>query len=251
MLTKAWIINLLALASFNTYAQSIDFAYGNYQSAPYVYMNASGQMHKGIMFDISQALSKQLSLPVKLVNLPRKRTEDFLAEGQVDVRCHLSPLWVKQPHLYDWTGPLYQLNTIIIGLRSAPASITSLNDLIGKNVGVVLGYRYNDELNQLVDNQQITIVKSKSLRSALLMLGKKRVDFVIGNHILANYLINELGLNQQEVIHPYVVRTQPIHCAISKKSKLAPSNLINALEQMKTSGAFEVILQTYFKDMNH
>ncbi len=246
---KTWILVLLLFVSSTLTAQTVDFAYGTYQNAPYVFVDNTGKMNKGIMFDISQEISGQLSQPVQLINLPRKRTEEFLLDGRVDMRCHLSPLWVEHPEAYIWTAPLYQLNTIIVGPKSHLENLTSIEELNGKTVGGVMGYRYNHEINQLVQNGSVNIVESKSLRIALLMLSKGRVDYVIGNHILANYLVNDLQLENQLIIHPLVIRTQSIHCAISKQSNISANIIIEVLENMKTAGGFEIIFQKYFKNL--
>ena len=78
------------------------------------------------------------------------------------------------------------------------------------------------------------------------MMSKKRVNAVVGNDILAQYLIKQFSLPDEFIIHPFILRKQSIHCALSKQSSLNNKVIITALENMKSEGVFEAILSCYF-----
>lgn len=242
--------------SFSLFASSalangvLDFAYGDYQSAPYVYQSKKLGGTSGIMLDISKALSQRIPFSIKHVNLPRKRTEQFLHDGKVDIRCHLSPNWVENAQQYIWTEPLYSLNTVIITHSSYKQQIQDIDPLKGMVLGTVHGYRYSKEIQELLKFLETMQLETPSLEHALQMLSKGRVNAVIGNHILANYLIAQLELQDALKVHPYVVRTQDIHCALSRRSDINLKTVIDALHKMKNEGVFEVIFNHYFEPID-
>ena len=228
----------------------LEFAYGDYQSAPYVFYSPKEQKTKGIMLDISQALANRIPFPIQHVNLPRKRTEQYLSEGLADIRCHLSPNWVQNADKFIWTQPLYTLDTVIITQQSYTKQIENVESLKGLVLGTVHGYRYSPEIRELLEFWEARQIETPSLEHGLQMLSKGRVGAVIGNHILANYLIAQLGLQDALKIHPFVVRTQNIHCALSRHSDINVNTLLDALHDMKQEGVFDDILKHYFEPID-
>ena len=225
---------------------TVTYAFGDYQSAPYVYYSQKTQQTKGIMLDISQELSARIPLEIIHVNLPRKRTEQYLLNGKADIRCHLSPHWVKQAKKLTWTDPLYSLNTVIITHADFDQTIHDIEPLKGLVLGTIHGYRYSQEITELLEYLEAMHIETPSLQHALQMLSIKRVQAVVGNHVLANYLMAQLDLLKTLKIHPYIVRTQNIHCALSNKSSANKTLIINALHSMKKDGTFQKILNHYF-----
>ena len=248
--------NLFAIALLNVVAkvalasQTLDYAYGEYQSAPYVYYSQKHKQFKGIMLDISQALSTRIPYDINYLNLPRKRTEQYLIDGLADIRCHLSPDWVEDADTLFWTQPLYSLNTVIITHTSFKTSIEDIEALKGLVLGTIHGYRYSREITEILEFLEARHIETPSLEHALQMLSKQRVQAVIGNHVLANYLMAQLDLQSTLKIHPYVVRTQPIHCALSRQSDIDTNTIINALHNMKKDGIFVQIFNRYFKPID-
>ena len=230
--------------------ESVNYVFGDYQSAPYVYYSQKEKQNKGIMLDISSELGRRIPIQINHMNLPRKRTEQFLLKGNADVRCHLSPFWVQHPEQLVWTEPLYSLNTVVITHVDFDQTIYDIEPLKGLVLGTIHGYRYSQEITELLDFLEAMHIETPSLEYALQMLSKKRVEAVVGNHILANYLMAQLDLQQHLKIHPYVVRKQDIHCALSKKSSVDTALIIHALHTMKQDGSFEKILSHYFEPVD-
>ena len=136
------------------YSDALDFAYGDYRNALYAYSDHKGNISKGIMFDISQNLAQRVPYQITNINLPRKRTEQFLQSGVVDVRCHLSPNWVEDSANFDWTDSLYTLNTIVITPKNTHESIATIEELQDEVIGTFLGYSYSKELTEFFENKK-------------------------------------------------------------------------------------------------
>ena len=79
------------------------------------------------------------------------------------------------------------------------------------------------------------------------MLGRNRVDAVIANNVLSQYLVAQRGLQEKILAQPFVLRSQSIHCAISRQANIDHLLIQKGLEEMKRRGAFDVIIKRYFQ----
>ena len=234
--------------SFSTTAeQTLNFGYGDYQSPPYVVMDEGVDMPRGIMVDIGRTLTTLLPYKLQLVNVPRKRLESYLEEGQIDMRCHMSPDWVDDAQHFIWSAQLYSLDTVVLTSKQTERTINNYGDMEGLVFAIVRGYNYSDGFNEMVKQGNVRILETHSLESAIAMLGKNRADAVIANNVLSQYLIAQRGLEEKVLTQPFVLRSQSIHCAISRHAKIDYKLIQNGLEEMKRKGAFEVIIKRYFQ----
>jgi hypothetical protein len=53
-------------------------------------------------------------MPYQMVEAPRKRLSDKLRSGSIDIRFHLSPVWMKTAKGCFCSKPLYQLETRVV-----------------------------------------------------------------------------------------------------------------------------------------
>ena len=129
-------------------AQTIlKFGYGDYQSPPYAYLDG-GRLTGGIMHDIGELLSSELNVTTSYLPVPRKRLSLYLERGEVDMRCHLSPTWLKSADSLIWSQPLYSVETVIAAPVEGVSNFTNLAALQGRRLGGVLGYRYSSEIEE-------------------------------------------------------------------------------------------------------
>ena len=159
----------------------------------------------------------------------------------------MSPNWVSDASLFIWSEQLYSLDTIVLTSTKDSRVISDYKDMSGLVFGVVRGYNYSEGFNQLIEQGKSRVLETPSLESAIAMLGKDRIDAVIANNVLSQYLIAQRGLQEKIKAQPFVLRSQPIHCAISRKAQIDRQVIQQGLQEMKRKGAFEVIIKRYFE----
>lgn len=242
------LLLLMSPASLHA-RESIIFSYGNYQSEPYVILNGEAKIVGGIMYKIGTVLAKYVPYDLKFRELPRNRMEDYLARGLVDLRCHLSPFWVEDKGLYLWTEKLYKLETILVSKSSVVETIREIDQVDGTSIVIIDGYRYSDAIRSKISNNVIRVESTESLESGIKMVLYGRADYVLGNNILANYLIHKNEQVKEVKIHPVNVRTVSVHCAVSKNTKLDSGLILEALEKMLEDKRFQPILDSHLDSM--
>lgn len=226
----------LSLAVFISSADAQDkpallFGYGEYQSAPYALVE-NGVLTGGLLFDVGSALAVEMDRKLEFVNVPRKRLAGSLAAGSIHIRCHLSPVWMKEPDKFLWTPTLYKSKTIVAALTDDAPDIETIADLKGKTIGTVLGFKYADEIEGMFKDNTAVRADSAAVSNLIKMMGYGRVDVVIGTKLILQYEIQKAGADNLYEIAPLEIRSQDIQCAISKTSSALSTKILMAMNAL-------------------
>lgn len=211
-------------------------------SAPYAFYR-DGALVAGINHDIVQTLAEQLGMSVQTLVLPRTRVDAAVLAGDVDLRCHLSRDWVRNPEAYHWGPPMFELATVLTGHESA-VPITALDQLHrGQTIGTVLGFvypaledRFNDGRLRRDDTFAVdrNLQKLKLIRSPYIVSDSREIDWHLRNnpgHQFANW---RLPLSRTE-----------FRCAVPRNGRVDAQLLLAALERLQASGRIEQIIKNY------
>ncbi|WP_271009137.1 substrate-binding periplasmic protein [Paucibacter sp. B51] len=211
-------------------------------SAPYAFYR-DGALVAGINHDIVQTLAEQLGLTVQTQVLPRTRVDAAVLAGDVDLRCHLSRDWVRNPEAYHWGPPLFELATVLAGHESA-VPITALDQLHrGQTIGTVLGFvypgleeRFNDGRLRRDDTFAVdrNLQKLKLIRSPYIVSDTREIEWHMRNtpgHQFANWRLP-------------ITRTE-FRCAVPRNGRLDAAMLLAGLERLQASGRIEQIIRNY------
>lgn len=211
--------------------------------APPYGMFRDGALVGGISFELAQAIGEAARIPVQHVLLPRPRVDAAVANGEVDMRCHLSTDWVRNPEAYVWTGPLFELVNVVVGHQSAEP-LTSLDGVPrGQSIGTVLGFVYPGVEERVADGRlrrDDTIAVERSLqklslnRNAYAIAEQREVSWYMRNtpnHALAAWRLP-------------LYRTD-YRCALLKGQRSDTAELLAIIERLRSNGSIERILAKY------
>jgi ABC-type amino acid transport substrate-binding protein len=208
---------------------------------------ASGRLELtgGIIKDWQDALARELHRTPVNIYYSRMRQDQAAASGQVDLRCFVSPEWVP-PALrqqYDWPTPFMHVEERLAGSVGKP-QIRSVNELHGKTVGMVLGYRY-PALEPLFDRHLANRDNAPNEAGVLAKQLAGRTDYMAVRTLDFYYLQRQnpaLGVLQ---LSPLVINIAPLYCARPKTSQLSLEELVQAQQRLLDAGTMEKILQRY------
>lgn len=195
---------------------------------------------RGILNDVALALSTQLDRQPRFAVLPRKRIEDALLRGNVDIYCYTSPQWLSID--VQWSAPLLH-NYDVITTRADTPVPASVAELKNKPLGTVLGYVY-PHLEQQLDT---AFVRDDGLSQehAIKKLLARRYDYLIMSELDYLYQRNQAQWGNQ--LNSRVLRFSRYHnyCALSRKSSLNLAELNTAIAQLKKHNRFAEIQRRY------
>ncbi len=197
----------------------------------------------GIMYDLGQALSKQLAMPVYYVALPRKRIGVEVRAGKADILCENNPKWSEAPEQYVWSEPLFEWSIVIFGHNSTPKLNNVANIPAGSTISTVLGYHY-PALDPFFNNGKLTREDAITEQNVILKLNAGRTDYGVSESLVLSWYKKT---NPNHHVSPWQLAISSIgsHCAIPLKGKIPSAIIIDALEELKRKGSIENILNKY------
>nr|WP_315251053.1 transporter substrate-binding domain-containing protein [uncultured Duganella sp.] len=182
------------------------------------------------------ALARQLGRPIKYVQLPRTRIMTALQDGSGDVLCSYLPEWT--PGDVDWTRAFIPVVEVLLTVPHAkpPASVEELR---GKRVGTVLGFRY-PTLEKALGKDFIRDDAPTSSLSIKKWTGG-RFDYLLTTRNVITQHADDGILPQG--YHVMIVSEVKTMCAVSRKSKITIDEINAAVNALEKNGELPGILK--------
>jgi polar amino acid transport system substrate-binding protein len=180
----------------------------------------------------------------------KERVLDFemVIKGLSDGTFQASPsLWLSadREEYLTFSDPILYNQLVLVGRRGSDVSVSSLDELKGKKVGIVEGYAYGE---RLATHEGIELIKGNNDQANLLSLLKEEVDFILVDALLVAYLrsYQEEEANQYLEIGPAPLLTKSLHFAI--RTDLEGSDELIAtfnetIKKMQEDGTYHRILK--------
>ncbi len=180
----------LLLAAGSAAAAEIKL-YAYHLKPPYIIDAEKGS---GLYFELAKRLNQlQTKHRYKTVFLPRKRLESLLEQDQLDgLVLGVNPHWFNDAsqHRYAWSHSWIKDRDIVISRSDQPVAYSRPDSLIGKRVGMSLGYYYFG-VSELADKGQLTRDNSPNESVTLDKLVKGQVDAMIITQRTLNHLYKQ------------------------------------------------------------
>ena len=212
---------------------------------PYLIEETDGKIH-GILIDVMEAIASKHGFSVKITPLPEKRAIRGMAQGDIDAYSKAKE-WVKNPKAYLWTDPVVDSTDVLIFPKNRPINFETPDDLKGKQIGAILGYRYPLLEPYFADGR----IKRDDVKKDSLMLRKLlrgRDDAAIINKLVAFWVIQQ----NPEFKGQFGFSDKPVGKAgcgfmFTAKRNWAPfiEMFNNELSAMKADGRLDAIVQKY------
>ena len=241
MTSRQWLVLLITLVSVNAHATTLTIVSESWP--PYVY-EEQGQM-KGADYDITQHVLSKLGYTTQWHLMPWRRALYDTANGHADAVLDISPTLERQEQYIYPSEPLSRSESVLFYNKLHPHPFSTLQDLSGLNIGVSAGYRYGNPAFIAADN--FNRVPASSNETSMQMLMRGRVDMVIMNKRVGQFVINELGFQEQIAHHTTVVSGGPLFLAFQRRPDLAElaTRFTASLRTFKHSSEYTQILRQY------
>ncbi|WP_044874916.1 transporter substrate-binding domain-containing protein [Pseudomonas sp. LFM046] len=196
----------------------------------------------GIIHDVIQRLSQKLGIPVKVLVLPRNRVELALKQGEIDVRCYISPKWIGNSDSYLWSVPILHQRDVIVA-RQGSEPLTSPEAISGQSIGTVLGYSY-PRLQPLFDHGAVQRDEARNQDLVLQKLLAGRYRYAVSSEMALGWFNRDLP-DGDRLIDVATLEEEPVSCLVRNDPTLPAQRILQTLLQMKESGEIEEILARY------
>lgn len=202
------------------------------------------ELRGGILLEWQEALAQTLNRRPVYVLSSRKRQDELVAQGGVDVRCFSSPDWISNgPQHYHWPKPFMVIEERLVGPDTEPL-ITSLAQLEGKTIGTVLGYHY-PQLQALFEQGRARRDDAPNESLAFKKLLLRRSQYAVMRTLNLAYQQTLLPAARTLRASPLPLTETPIYCALPKNGQVSLPEFQAAQAQLIASGVLENILKRY------
>ena len=192
---------------------------------------------QGILMDLGNAIAAEMHRKAKFVVVPRKRLDATLERGLVDGGCYYRPEWLETK--LNWSEPIIPNDILLVSGSNVPKP-SRLEDVVGKRIGVVLGYKY-PELDALGSDYLREDAPNMPLNISKLLVG--HVQYAV---------VDQMSLDFQQKTHPKLASFARLSvtkinasCGFSPASKIPFSEISSAIQRLEGRHAIEAILAQY------
>ncbi|SHH02775.1 amino acid ABC transporter substrate-binding protein, PAAT family [Massilia sp. CF038] len=239
MKTGFLLFSLLGMSG-PVWADTLTFAVSTGSAMPMTQFHGE-MLSSGLLKDFGDALALELKLEPRYLNLPRKRVEAALLDGQADLLCDLRPEWLDRKG-WLWTGTVFSNNMIVVS-RIDTATLPALSGLSGQRVGTLLGYRYPEMEQALGRSFARDDAASDDLNTSKLL--GKRFNYMVSNSLYFDY--QRMVHPQSAQLNPAVltVRSFDTFCALPPRGKLQLDRVNRAIIALRQRGTMRAIYERY------
>ena len=151
----------------------------------------------------------------------------------------------SRENLFKWVGPIAPNRISVFALKQRGIKVKDVKDLMGYRIGVVrndIGHQLAQK-NGLMDTQAVTLNVSNMRK-----LKRGRIDVWIYDENVAKWQIKLNGYSSDEFEVVYVLEKSDLYYAFNKNtSDKIVKDFQKALDQLKTDGTHQKILNKYLK----
>jgi len=208
---------------------------------------------KGFFSDVFRETARRAGFTITLKLYPIKRLEAYLQAGKLDGAVHLTHTPERDKYLTFLPTPLRISRTLVFVKKGREFPFHSVEDLEGKTVGVLLGWKAgrNTAFERAVQAGTIKIEPVVKVEQDLKKLMAGRVDCIIGTEQLTWYHANRLGVAKELAALETPIDVVTVFSAISTRSKNIPDpqefikKMDAALNEIMSDGTYKALQEKY------
>jgi polar amino acid transport system substrate-binding protein len=209
------------------------------------FMYEGNQAADGLYPDLLRAIFKRMNQAVVIRALPWKRVLGDIDAGKAGVGgIYKTPERLKK---YDYTEVLYDERLVLYVQKDKPFVFSSLEDLKGKNLGVIRGWSYGAQFDKTREEGLFKVDDNVSDSANFRKLVIGRLDGVIAIEAAADMVIAKEGFGKALVALDKPLAVNSTYLAFAKKAnKLELIKKFNqAMQEMKADGSFQAAVNEF------
>lgn len=211
---------------------------------PYIF--DVGAPLKGMDYEITEAVFREMDIPITIMFYPFKRCLEIVKNQQADAILDLMVSSERKEFLFFADEYISASPTTLFFRKGEVPEFETLADLKDYVMGVQLGYEYPEE----VVNAPLRKDEAPSLESNLQKLILGRIDMLVDNRTVVLYQAQQMGILDQIAYDPRMLgNTEETenHLGFAKKEgyEALATQFSETLKEFKTGDEYQAILVKY------
>jgi polar amino acid transport system substrate-binding protein len=214
---------------------------------PYTYQDKGKPA--GFEIEIVTAVMKSMGIQVEFTNYPWKRCLNCLKEGTADALVSLLKTDEREQYTFFPNTPISISKTVFITKSDRNIKFRgSLEELKNFNIGVIMGFSYNEAFDKAVYLKKDNSLDTRILLTKLL---NNRHDLAAENQTVATAYAIRMGIRDKIKFLEPPIHTERLYVGFSKakKTKALCGDFSNSLKEFKKTKTYTQILEKYGVEM--
>lgn len=234
MATRTLPLLLLCLGLFNSPAQAqclVLNASSNAEYPPYLWRaSAADSQLQGALALMLNRIGKSANIKIDSIYAgPWARVQKSVEQGQLDAFAGAFLTQERLNYADYLQPPLLQTTSKVWVHKERPFALNNLGDLKGRTGVTVINKSFGQTFDDFAKTE-LKIQQVGSVQQALKMLESKRVDYFIYEEQPGLAYIDQFQ-TKNLVLLPYVISSEPLYLALSKRSPCNTEALKQQLSQ--------------------
>ncbi len=196
--------------------------------------------------EIVREVCKRVGIEPEFQVLSWKRCLQAIRNGRVDGLYSVYKNKERLKIMYFTSESMNTAKTAMFVRKGSGIKINGLDDVKGKVVGVLTGFKYGPKFDKYPGLKKQYYEDNKEL---VQILNKKRIHVVAAHEGPFKYIAKQLGLYDKVEI-AYVMSEDSVYISFSKKAlgsegKSLAEKFSNALQKLKEEGVVQKIINNY------
>lgn len=236
--------------SFATQSKEIRFNIGVKGYPPYTITNQNLEV-SGILVDILEKVAQEKGYDVRYFEIPRKRVDMMLEQGQLDVTPRAIE-WTSEPENFIFSDPIISIRDVLFSPSSKPLQFDQIEDLIGTRLRTHVGYTYQG-LDKYFENGLVYRHDDEFEEQMLsnLIAAQGRFDAAIVDELVGYWLIKNNNWDGQLVASKNALASVDFRLMFNKQFSQFVSDFNRKLRHLKETNKLQNIIDKYTKGKNH
>ena len=238
------VFTVLFTGLFAVHANAVDPVLVNVDvgNPPFAYNKEGGKNAQGIYPALLKTAFDRLGTPLKLQSFPWRRALLEIDRGIAGV----GGIYKNEVRLlkYDYSDPIFVERIAVYYNKNNPIKFSTIEDLYGKRVGVMLGWSYGDDFDLARTYDQIIVEPVVDVEQNFEKLSRGRVDAVLAI-VESGELMLARGKHEDLVMANTFLLATPGYLAFLKRANQLKliERFNKELAEMKKDGTWERIVQ--------
>lgn len=222
------------------------------EASPYVLVTESYPPYEfqengkavGMDVELIELAAKKVDIKIRIDFIPWARCIEMMKKGSADGIFSLLHNKEREKFIYYPPTPLYVARSVLFARKKSSIKIEKIEDLKGKQVGVVYGNSYGEAFDKADYIKKESVADHETLMKKLIV---RREELIMTTEEVGYYLSRKLGSQDVHAL-PLTVLKDMFYIGVSKKSpraKILLKKLSEGLALIEKTGEAQLIRKKY------
>lgn len=198
----------------------------------------------GMDVELIELAAKKVGITLRIEFIPWARCIEMMKQGSADGIFSLLHNNEREAFIYYPPTPLYVARSVLFARKNYSNKIEKMEDLKGKQVGVVYGNSYGEVFDRADYIKKESVADHETLMKKLI---GRREELILTTEEVGYYLSRKLGGKDIHAL-PFTVSKDSFYIGVSKKSPRAKTllkKLSEGLALIEKTGEAQLIRKKY------